>query len=256
MTAAFVFAATLLLSQPATDAYSRAQALFKQRNMAAARQAVDEALTLDPRFVPALLLKAKLAMAQGEMDDAQRALETAISADPKQSYPRFLLGFLFYLKNDFERARAALARADQNDARVTFYQAMTEEGLNNTAEAERLYQRTLKLDTSMVEPRVSYARLLFDRGDRERAEALIDEALALSPGDPDALCEKARCLVQRGEYRKAAHCCEKALTQPISPVQERRIRYHLIRAYQKLGKTEEAGQQRALFDKLPNPLVR
>ena len=249
-------AAGLLFAQAAIEIYQRATALLERRDMDGARSAVEEALRVDPKLVPALVLKARLAIHANQLDEAQRAVETALALKPGDKASRFLLGFVFYLNNDFDRARTALAQADPNDARVVFYQAMTEEALNHTDAAMRLYERALKLDPTAAEPRVSYARLWFTLGKLDRAETLVDEALKLAGQSPDALYEKGRCLFERGEFAAAAEFGERALLAPGSAALERRIRYLLIRAYQKTGNRPMVERHQAAFDLLPNPLVR
>jgi tetratricopeptide (TPR) repeat protein len=210
----------------------------------------------DSKSIAALTSKAKQAMAAGDMDSAERSLETAIAAAPKQSYPRFLLGFLFYLKNDFDRARDTLAQADENDPRVALYVAMTEEALNHPEAAVANYERALKLDKTTPEPRVSYARMLRVQGNLTRAEALIEEALKLAPRSPDAQFEKGQCLFDRGEFAKAAEYGEQALAAALGGPLERRIRYLLVRAYGKTGSTQQAEKHRVILEKLPMPMVR
>ncbi len=238
------------------DAHRRASLLVEQRDLEGARAAVEEALRLDPKLVPALVLKGKLAMQADRLEEARRALESAVALEPAQPYPRFLLGMTLYLQNDFDRAVPVLASADQNDARVVLYQAMTEEALNHTDVAIADYERALKLDPKGVDQRVAYARLLFTLGKLDRAEALVDAALRISGQRADALYEKGRCLLERGEFAKAAEYGEHALAAPESGPIERRIRHLLIRAYQKLGNTDMAAKHQAVFDRLPNPLVR
>jgi tetratricopeptide (TPR) repeat protein len=249
-------AAGTLLAQSATEWYARANEAFEKRDLENARSAVEQALRADPKLVPALILQAKLAMAANQLAEARQAVERAIAADPKHPYARFLLGFVLYLQNDFEPARAALAAANQKDPRVALYSALTEEGLNHLEAATALYERTLKLDTATIEGRIAYARLLFKQGDPARAEQLIDEALRRNSNDADALYEKARCLFERGEYAASAQAAERALVAPGAAALERRIRYQLVRAYQKAGNQEMAEKHRAVFETLPNPLVR
>jgi tetratricopeptide (TPR) repeat protein len=248
-------AALVFLAQSSTDMYDRAHALLDKRDLAGARAAVDEALRINPRLLPALTLKAKLAMASEQLEQAQQALEAALAIAPKQSYPRFLLGVVFYLKNDFPRARQALALADRNDSRVALYEAMTQEGLGDSGAAVTAYERALKLDRSTAEPRVAYARFLFKQGDIERAETLVEAALKLEPNNAEALYEKGQCRFELGQYGQAAEFGERALAQGATSL-ERRIRYLLVRAYQKQGALDLAEKHRAVFEKLPMPLVR
>src|SRR5436853_1718438 len=93
--------AILLFTQSAADIYNCATAFVEKRDLTTAQAAVDEALRVDARFVPALTLKAKLAMACDQLETAQQALDAAVVMAPKQPCLRFLLGVVYYLKNDF-----------------------------------------------------------------------------------------------------------------------------------------------------------
>ena len=66
---------------PGYPAYERANALFTAKKFPEALAAADEALRLDPKLVPALTLKAKLAMAAYRLDVAKRCLEEALALD-------------------------------------------------------------------------------------------------------------------------------------------------------------------------------
>src|SRR5262245_27180494 len=246
----------LFLAQSAVEIYQRANALLDRRDFEGARVAVEEALHADPKMVPALMLRAKLAIHSNQLDDAQKTLETAQAVQPADRAVRFLLGFVFYLKNDFERARAALLVADSNDARVVLYRGLTEEALNHPEDAARNYERAIQLDKSGADPRIAYGRLLLAQGKPDRAETWIDQALKLAPRSVDALYEKGRCLFERGEFAAAVEFGERALAAPDAAALERRIRYLLVRAYTKTGDRESAAKHQAAFERLPNPLVR
>jgi len=248
--------AFLLAQSPAAADYRKATELFAKRDLQAAEAAVERSLHTDPHYVPALVLKARLAMISGHLDTARRALEAAVSADPKPTGPRFLLGFCLYLENDFQAARDALALADQNDARVSLYTALSEEGLNHADSAVHYYERALKLDRANVDARVAYARLLRRQGHLDPAESLIDEALKLAPDARNTLYEKGQCLFARGEYLPGAQFGERALAAPGPAPTEREIRFLLARAYLKAGNRELAEKHRAIFESLPMPLVR
>jgi tetratricopeptide (TPR) repeat protein len=113
----------LLLAQGEPAGYATAARAFAAHDFASADAAVNEALHEHPGYVPALLLKARLSMVEGRMDEAVVALQRAISEDPAGAEPKFLLGFAYYLENNFDQADGALANADQKDARVLPYRA-------------------------------------------------------------------------------------------------------------------------------------
>src|SRR5262249_28875331 len=79
-------------ASPGYAAYQKANALLVAKKLPEAVAAVDEALRLDPKLVPALTLKAKLAMAASRLDVARRCLEQALSIDPRSQYAQFLYG--------------------------------------------------------------------------------------------------------------------------------------------------------------------
>ncbi|HVW87471.1 MAG TPA: tetratricopeptide repeat protein [Bryobacteraceae bacterium] len=203
-----------------------------------------------------LVSKARQAMIAGQMETAEKLLQAAVSADPGSPGPRFLLGFCLYLENDFNRAEAALALADQKDARVNLYRALSEEGLGHVEAATGFYKQALRLAPRDTETHVAYARLLRKLGQREQAETLIDAALKITPGGRDVLYAKGQCLFDRGEYAHAAEFGERALSAQGPAPSDREIHFLLTRAYLKAGKPDLSAKHRAVFESLPMPLVR
>jgi hypothetical protein len=94
------------------------------------------------------------------------------------------------------------------------------------------------------------------QGDTAQANKLVEEAFAISPAARDVLYEKGLSLLDSGENLQAVEFGERALRAPGSVPTEREIRFLLIRAWQKAGNAEMAAKQRAIFEKLPLPLVR
>ena len=246
----------LLFAQSEPAGYAKARRAFAARDFASANSAVREALQENPNYVPALLLEARISMVEGRMDEAIAALKHAVAEDPAPGEPEFLLGFAYYLQNDFEHADGALAHADQKDGRVLLYRAMSAEGLNRPEAAEDFYKRAIQADPRGTDARIAYARLLRKQGDAAQVNKLVDEAFAIAPEARDVLYEKGLCLLDSGKYLQAVEFGNRALGAPGSVPTEREIRFLLIRAWQKAGNAEKAAQERAIFEKLPMPLVR
>src|ERR1039458_8956579 len=78
---------------PGYPAYQRANELFVAKKFPESLNAIDEALRLDPKLVPALTLKAKLAMAINRFDVARQSLEQALASDPTSAYAQFFSAF-------------------------------------------------------------------------------------------------------------------------------------------------------------------
>lgn len=246
----------LLFAQPAPPDYSKAAQSFARQDFSAAAAALGQALRENPNYAPALILQARLSIMSGQMDQARTALDHILSKNPDAHDARFLLGFLFYLENDFESADTALAAADQSDARVLLYRAMSAEGLNRNEAAHDFYRRAIHADTRGSDARIAYARLLRKEGDSVQSAKLIDEALVHSPASRDVLYEKGLSLLDGGHYREAVDFGQRALAAPGAVPTEREIRFLLVRAWQKAGDPAMAAKERALFEKLPMPLVR
>jgi tetratricopeptide (TPR) repeat protein len=246
----------LLFAQAEPAGYAKATRAFAAHDFRSADAAVREVLKENPHYVPALLLEARLSMVQGRMDEAIDALKRAISEDPARGESKFLLGFAYYLKNNFEQADGALANADQKDGRVLLYRAMSAEGLNRADAARDFYTRAIQAEPRGTDARIAYARLLRKQGDTAQASKLVDEAFAIAPEARDILYEKGLSLLDGGRYPEAVDFGQRALRAPGSVPTEREIRFLLIRAWQKAGESEKADKERAIFEKLPMPLVR
>ena len=131
-------------------AYERANRLFTAHKYQECMNALDEALRLDPNLVPALTLRAKLAMAINRYDVAKESLERAIAADPASSYARFLYGFQFYQQNEMPAGdRGARKGARVKPARLPRRRSISAwrtKSLGSTAEALGLYRRAIHLE--------------------------------------------------------------------------------------------------------------
>ena len=198
-----LFAATP--ASPGHDAYERANALFTAKKFPEALAAAEEALRLDPKLVPALTLKAKLAMAGSRYDLARQCLERALEIDPRAAYAQFLYGLVAYLGNDLEAALPRFRKARQlspADPRAALYLGLTVESLGDPAQAMSLYQEAVRLERSTgevhAETLVPGAKLLLLLGRLEESERWIRQAVKASPNSRDAHFELARDPAQQG----------------------------------------------------------
>jgi tetratricopeptide (TPR) repeat protein len=242
------------LSEKAQQAYARANALFVEKKFEESLAALNQALAANPEFVPALTLRAKLAMAMDRLEPAGRDLKRAVELEPGSAYNQFMLGFYYYLENDFKRALEPLERArtlDGSSSRTHFYLALTHEGLANADLAIQMYERALSLagssgkaDTDVL---IAYARLLFTLGQYSKSIGLVDQALVLEPDSRDAHYERGRLLFQAGKFDQAVHEGEKALQLISVGTTDRQIHFLLARAYARTGNRERAAAHLAKF---------
>jgi Tfp pilus assembly protein PilF len=250
-------------AQAALSEYRKASALFQQRQYEPALAAVEEALRLDAKFVPALVLKARLAMVANRFDVARLCLRQAVEIAPDSAEYQFLLGFALYLENDFIAALPSLekaARLKPDHAEAQFYLALTFEGLGRTDDAINGYERGLKLQRErspqLTDMLVAYGRLLFTLGRYDDSEKLIDRALIAEPGLRDAQYEKGRLRFERRDYAASIKYGKRALELPGVGTTERQIHYLLARAYGQTGQKELAEVHLAKFRAEPPTLRR
>jgi tetratricopeptide (TPR) repeat protein len=232
---------------PAQAAYERANALFVAKKLPEALAATEEALRLDPKLVPALTLKAKLAMAAYRLDVARRCLEQALAIDPRAPYAQFLYGLEAYLGNDMKAALPRFRKArllSPTDPRAALYLGLTVESLGQPAEAMSLYEEAVRLERSAgglhAEALLPGARLLLLLGRLDDCERWVLQAAKLSPKSRDVHFELARLLLAKGQAERAAAEGETALGLSEGIVTDAAIRYLLIRAYQQSGMPDRA----------------
>jgi len=227
---------------PGYQAYQRANELFVAKKFPESLNAIDEALRLDPKLVPALTLKAKLAMAINRFDVARQSLEQALASDPTSAYAQFLYGFEAYLTNDLQLALPRLEKArklNPADPRCALYLGLTYESLGRTTDALTLYQEAVRLERSsgqaQTETLLTGSRLLLLLGRLDDAERWIRQALELAPNSRDVHFELARLLLTKGNAGPAANEGETALRLSAGDVTDVQVHYLLVRAWQQSG---------------------
>lgn len=238
----------LAFATAAQQAYERANALFVKQQFQAALDAVEEALRLDANLVPALTLRAKLAMAARRNDLARADLERAVQIDSKAAYAQFLLGLILYQQNELQLAVKPLEAAsalNPKDARAPLYLGLTRESLGDTEQAAALYQRSLRLDET-VESLLIAARLEILLDHPDRAAQLIERALKRAPASRDAHFESARLAAHRKHCDEAVKQGERALRLESGETTDLQIHALLARCYQALGDSEAAARHARL----------
>jgi tetratricopeptide (TPR) repeat protein len=234
---------------PGYRAYQKGNALFIAHKFPESEAAIDEALRLDPKLVPALTLKAKLAMASNRFDMARRTLEQALAVDPNSGYAEFLYGMDAYVTSDLRLALPRFEKArhlSPADPRVALYLGFTSEALGQTEQALSYYEEAVRLEQSAGAPQAATflagSRLLLLMGRQEDCGRWIAQALKVEPGSRDGHFESARLLLIKGEAAQAAREGETALVLHGGDATDAQIHYLLIRAYRDSGSPAQAAR--------------
>jgi len=189
----------------AYDRYLRAQALFAdtsnpihaRENLPQAAHLLEEAVTLDPRFLQAWCLLSRVHGAAyfrghdrtpARLDLAKATVEAALRLQPDAGEAHLALAIYYYNGfRDYGRARSELTiarRALPNSADVFRYTGMIDRREGHWDEATRNLERALELDPrnffTLQQLALAYG-WQHRYADEERA---YDRALAIMPGEP------------------------------------------------------------------------
>jgi tetratricopeptide (TPR) repeat protein len=135
---------------------------------------------------------------------------------------------------------------DPADPRAALYLGLSKESLGSTTEALSLYEEAIRLERASGRPQATTLlicfRLQLVLGLKEEAERTMGRALQLAPASRDVQFEQARLYMTRGQPEAAIKAGEQALRLKGEEIQESQVRFLLIRAYQAVGKENEAAR--------------
>jgi tetratricopeptide (TPR) repeat protein len=248
---------------PQQQHYDNAKDDLAKMQFSHADEQVDLALQLDPNFVPALILKARLALFAHRPDIAKRCLIRAVAIEPSSESAQFFLGVFYYLQNDFALGISPLQAAQSlspKDPMPYFYLAMSKEALGDAQAALHLYEQAAALspeeNAQTASIHVAYGRMLYSLGKYEESLAQDQLAIAADGQSRDAFYERAKGLEHQRKYQEAAEAGEQALTLPELGTSDSQIHFLLGNVYLKLNKPDLANEHLDKFHAAPQTLQR
>lgn len=248
---------------PLQQHYNNAEADLAKLQFGPADSEVDLALHLDPNFVPALILKARLALFAHRPDIAKSCLIKAVIVDPSSENAQFFLGMFYYLQNDFTLSLPPLEKAQALSPKgplPPFYLAMSKEAMGDAPGALLLYEQAETLSPEKTPQTaailVAHGRLLFSLGRFEESIAKDQLAIEADNQSRDAFYERAKGLEHQGLYSAAAKDGERALTLPEFGTSDSQIHFLLGNVYLKLNQPELAAGHLAKFRAAPQTTQR
>jgi tetratricopeptide (TPR) repeat protein len=227
--------------------YEKAKQDFAQRKVDEAVNEVDAALHESPYMVPALVLKARLAMFAHRPAVAKSCLITAITADPTSEEAHFFLGLFYYTQNYFKLATSPFQTAQTLSPKSplpVFYLAMTHEALGDATQALDLYREAENLSPEKSPQSasilVAHGRFLLSLGRIQDGVEKYRQAIERDPESREAHYELAKDLDQEGDFNDAALEGELALTLPEIDTSDAQIHFLLAKLYSKLKQPDLA----------------
>jgi tetratricopeptide (TPR) repeat protein len=186
---------------------SLAQDQYKAGNFDKARQTVDDAAKLTPDAAPILVLSAKIAIEQGQLERADRELAIARTSMPNDAEAYYLSGVV-------------CQRWQKPQEAFTFYQQASEKGPNEPAYLMAVSETLVGLDRSdealaLLDGKIIYfenssgirdaaARLLMTKKQYKRAAELFRQATILTPDEQSYREGLGLALYYSKQYKDAA----------------------------------------------------
>jgi hypothetical protein len=128
-------------AQPKQPEMVSADRLFQAGKFAAAGKHYSHFLTQNPNDYSATLQLGRIALLSNQLDDAQKWLEKAISLKPGETDTKVMLAQAFYLRDDFQKAAAALNGIDlSNNKLVSEQYPMLNVAMFESFKDQRPYQ--------------------------------------------------------------------------------------------------------------------
>jgi len=156
-------------------------------------------------------------VAKGKVNEWLDEYKKAVAKEPNFRDAHYYLGNIYWLMGKWEQATAEF----KEEIAVDPYDCMAYWKLGNI--------------------------LVKTHGDSSQALSYIQSALGHCPGLPQALTDYVQLLAQQGEYEKAIQQFKRVVQ--LSPG-EITVHFQLARAYQKLGREDEARAEYAIVEEI------
>jgi tetratricopeptide (TPR) repeat protein len=184
----------------------RGVARFETDDLDHATADLDEAIKLDPKYVPAMIARAQLWQWRGRLDRAIAVASQAIELDSHNSYAYVQRGiFLYDLKRqaealrDFDKASELGSQA----AVIHIARGMIHIEKGEFAKAQPEFNKAIELDPRHPDAYAGYASLFLLRGKSKVAISILDQAIDADPQNPESHGNRAIVFLAMGKYDKA-----------------------------------------------------
>jgi len=246
--------ATVLAPQDARPYYYFAQFHFSQQQYRQADYFSEQAVSRDPAYPDALILRGQILAMKGRTAEARELLEKACKLDPDNPEAHFQLGVLVDARRlppeaveQFEKVIALRP----HDARAFDYLALNLESLGEPKKAEAAYQRGLQVNDGPLFDSFldfNYGRFLMKANRLAESKVRLDRALRLAPETRAVYYEHSRLNSRLQKFKEAQVEAEHALSlpDPSGFVLDLQVYYLLATIYTRLGNTDLARKYAAL----------
>jgi tetratricopeptide (TPR) repeat protein len=167
---------------------------------------LDQALKIDPKYVPALIERAYLRQWQNQLDEAITDASKAIELDPRNSYAFVERGVFEYSKREYDKALGDLQRAlelGSQAAVIHIARGMILLHKNDPDKASAELKRAQEIDPRHPDVYAAMASMFMIQGKNDKALKVLDQAVALDPQCADSHGNRAVVFLAMGKYDEA-----------------------------------------------------
>jgi len=178
-----------------------ARALLKLERFDEANARIEHALSIYPEFARAHEVRGDLLLAQGQAAAAAEALEQALKLDPERQRIRMKLGPVFMVLGRVEEARALKAEfigSSQDNKDIAKAAELEEQ--EKYEEAEKLYREILTRHPDNVSAMRLWAGLGSEQKRYAGAEVLLRQAVKVAPGFSRAWSDLCGVQLEQEKY--------------------------------------------------------
>ncbi len=169
----------------AVRANVRGVGLMDQFDYAAAAQAFEEAVRLDPVWLPGQINLGIALLNTNEPANLQRALDLfqkVLDKDPDNVHAHYCMGIIYFYRNQLAEAAQqfeTVTRLDPNDPHAWLHRALATPNKDESAEAKGFLRKALELNPYLNAARYALAQHAFEHDDKKSKE-LLDGFQALA----------------------------------------------------------------------------
>jgi tetratricopeptide (TPR) repeat protein len=190
-----------------------AEAYYSSRDVTRADQVATEVLTSRPGSLPMLHMKARLALARGDVKGSIGFLETARAAAPGSIETERMLATLYAENGETDKALASLERCiqmepDVSDLQVAYGEMLSSAG--RTDDAEKAFKAALAIDATDVNAVENLVDLYQSQERKSDAIAVLEAYVNTPDASPQARLRLAQAYADAGRDADAIKLLEAA----------------------------------------------
>ncbi|MGH8854430.1 MAG: XrtA/PEP-CTERM system TPR-repeat protein PrsT, partial [Telluria sp.] len=192
---------------------------FKQNNLPAAKEAIQQVTKLAPNYMPAVLLSGAIDLSQGAYQQGELSLKRYVANFPDNAYARKLLAQAqLHTARPAEAAAtlAPLIKDDSQDSQLMALAGMSAAQSNDAAKASAYFQRASTLDPKSATIRTSLGMAKLSSGNADAGIRELEKSVEMNPASEEALLALVRAQLGLKQFDQALATIAKAEKQHAS----------------------------------------